>query len=405
MASSRTFLKITLVIAALIVASTVIATTPIEARSQTTQWTWNGGSAVSYGYPVVSTTGNLLLYSTNGTLYTVSPQGNLLWNSSMAMAGTPQFSADGTVFALVSVSPIKVNGTELIVLSPAGVVKWNHSIGGIAFGMNVLADGGVVLGMLPTYNGQVKLECLNSDGSTRWTKGTYDLNETGSMMYPIGVHGNNVMVSSTKNVLPDTAVISELRADGTQLRTFNTSFAPLSIFFALDGTMRTVGYHFTHQIDYEALYCLRDNGSVVWSRPLSNLYSELALLPDGTTLYAERNGTSGLDAYAVDADGNQLWVLAKASTVPVAYHGNALVANSTSMMLVDNNGYIIWKLNGTFYGQPAVYGNTIYAGTSSGLAALSESVWKISWQPIVLVLSIITAMAGVFLMSGRTPKL
>ncbi|MGD0819050.1 MAG: hypothetical protein ABR986_11755, partial [Methanomassiliicoccales archaeon] len=64
MVSSRTYLKITIVIAALIVISTVIATTPIEAKSQSVQWTWHGGSTVNSGYPVRSPTGDLFVYST-----------------------------------------------------------------------------------------------------------------------------------------------------------------------------------------------------------------------------------------------------------------------------------------------------------------------------------------------------
>ncbi len=407
MASNRTLLKIALVIAALIVASTVIATSPIEAKSQNTQWTWNGGSGVGYGYPWLSPSGDLVLYSTNGTLYTLSPQGSQLRNSSLLLTGMPQFSADGTMFALVSTSANTVNGTKLIVISPTGSVKWNHSIAGIAMGMNVLPDGGAVLGIMPTSAGQVKLECLNSDGSTRWTKGGYDATELGSMMYPIGIHGNNVMVSSTMNATPDTAVIFEYLPDGTQLRTFNTDFAPFSIFFALDGTMRTVGYQFTHNTDYEALYCLSNNGSAIWRRAVSNLYGDIVVLTDGTTVYAERSGSISLSltVYSVDRNGDPLWQLSNADSVPVVYKGNTLVSNSVSLMLVSHDGKVIWSIDGLFYGQPVVKGNTIYAGTSSGLSAITDSAWNLTWQPAVLMLTIVVAIAGIWLLSGRTPKL
>lgn len=407
MASSRTLLKILLVITALIITSTVIATSPIEAKSQTTQWTWSGGSGVSYGYPLLSPTGDLMLYSTNDVLYTISPQGSLLRNSSMMLTGMPLFSADGSVFALVSASATTVNGTKLIVMSPTGNVKWNHSIAGIAMGMNVLPDGGVVLGIMPTWAGQVNLECLNSDGSTRWTKGGYDAEALGSMMYPIGIHGNNVMVSSTKNATPDTAVIHEFLPDGTELRAFNTNFTPLSIFFAIDGTMRTVGYQFSQDTNFEALYCLSNNGSVIWQKAISNLYGDIVVLPDGMTSFAERSGSINfsLTVYAVDRNGDPLWQLSNADSVPVVYKGNTLVSNAASLLLVSHDGKVIWSIDGLFYGQPVVKGNTIYAGTSSGLTAITDSAWNVTWQPAVLMLTIIVAMAGVWLLSGRTPRL
>ena len=411
MVSSRTLLKITLVIAALIITSSIVATTPTEAKSQSVQWTYQGGSSVIAGYPVLSPTGDLYVYSTDGvnaTIYAVSPLGKGLWNTGVALASMPQFSADGTMFVLVDVlSNAKVNGTGLLALNPAGIMKWTFVVPGISEGMRVLPDGGVVLGAMPTSVGQHSLVCLNANGSERWTKGIYDLNSSNPMMYPVAIHGNNVLVATTSFSSPERSIITEYAPDGKVVRSFKTDFAPQSIFFAPDGTMRTVGYNLSRSTNYEYLYALNANGSVKWASLLNNVYGDLAILYDGTTVYGELTGSSGLnlDVYAVDGNGKSLWRSVNLKTIPVAFGNGMLLSNSTALMLVDRDGGIVWKFDGSFNGQPVVSGKTIYAGSGSVLMAISDSAWKLSWQPMVLLLTIIVALVGVGSLSGRTPRL
>ena len=410
MASSRTLLKITLVIAALLVTTTVIITTPIEAKSQSVQWSWNGGSTVQVNYPALSPNGDIFTYSvsaTNATLYAISPEGMSLWNGSMALANIPQFGSDGTVFLPVVVSNTRVNGSGLMVLDQAGKLKWTFAVPGISEGMLVLPDGGVVLGAMAVFPGQHSLICLNADGSERWTKGDYETNLTNPMMYPVGIHGNDILVSSTSYSTPARSTITEYSPDGTARFTFGTDFAPLSISFAYDGTMRMVGFNYTRSTDYEYLYGLSANGSFLWATPLSNEYGDLVLLPDGTTVYGELTGTTSLvlNVHAVDGNGNVLWSTANAKSIPVAFGSGILISNSTALMLVDRDGGIIWKLSGSSFGQPVTDGKTIYAGHSGNLVAISESSWKMTWQPAVLVLTIMVAMIGVAMLGGRTPRL
>jgi len=66
---------------------------------------------------------------------------------------------------------------------------------------------------------------------------------------------------------------------------------------------------------------------------------------------------------------------------------------------------ILWNLSGSYYGQPATDGRTIYAGNAGNLVAISETPWKMTWQPAVLVLTVIIAMIGVAMLGGRTPRL
>jgi hypothetical protein len=190
------------------------------------------------------------------------------------------------------------------------------------------------------------------------------------------------------------------------VRSFRTDFAPQSIFFAFDGTMRAVGFNFSRSTDYEYLYGLSANGSVMWSLLLNDEYGDLALLSDGTTVYGEISGTSGLNLniYAVDSNGKTLWKSVDAKSIPVAFGTGVLLSNSTALTLVDRDGGVTWKLNGSYYGQPAVYGKTIYAGNGNDLVAISESVWKISWQPAVLVLTIIIVAIAVATLGGRSPR-
>jgi hypothetical protein len=410
MVSSRTPLKITLVIAALIITSTVVATSPVEAKGQTVQWTWHGVSTVNSGNPSVSPNGDILIYSISGanaTLYSISPEGKDLWNVSLPLLTTPRFSADGTMFVLVDLpTNSTVNGTGLLVLSADGIVKWTFTIPGVANRLQVLPDGGVVLGAEPSYAGQFGLMCLNADGSVRWTKGAYVANSPDPVMYPVGIRGNDVLVASTSFASPGASVIREYAPDGVVVRSFKTDFAPQTINFALDGTMRTMGYNFS-RADSEYLYGLSVNGSFLWATQTNNEYGDLAVLSDGTTVYGERTGSLGLtlNIYAVDSNGNSLWTSVNAKTIPVAFGSGVLFASSTALSLVDRDGGVSWTLNGSYYGQPVVNGQTIYAGTGSDLVAISGSAWNISWQPVVLVLTIMIASIGVWLLSGRSPRL
>ena len=410
MASSRTLLKITLVIAALLVTTTVMITSPIEAKSQSVQWSWNGGSTVEVNYPALSPNGDLFTYSlsdVNATIYAVSPEGMSLWNGSMALANMPQFGSDGTIFLPISIGDTRVNGSGLLVLDQAGNMKWTFVVPGIAEGMLVLPDGGIVLGAMAVFPGQHSLTCLNADGSVRWTKGDYQTNLTNPMMYPVGIHGNDVLVSSTSYSAPARSTITEYSPDGTALFSYRTDFAPQSIFFAFDGTMRMVGFNYTRTTDYEYLYGLSANGSFLWSTQLSNEYGDLVLLNDGTTVYSQFTGTTSmaLDIYAVDGNGDMLWKTVNAKSIPVAFGSGILISNASAMMLIDRDGGVIWKLSGSYFGQPVTDGRTIYAGSGGNLVAISESAWKITWQPAVLVLAVMVAMIGVAMLGGRTPRI
>ena len=408
MVSSRTILKIVIVIAALIITSTVLAITPVEAKSQSIQWTWHGSSSANAGYPVLSPTGDLYTYSTIGgraTVYSISPEGKDLWNTSLVLASMPQFSADGNIYILEWISNnTSVNGTGLLVLTPEGAVKWTFTVPGLAEGMKILPDGGVVLGTEPFYPGQHSLICLNINGSVRWTKGSYDTNSTNPMMLPVGIHGNDILVASTSFESPSNSVITEYAPDGTVVRSFRTDFTPLSISFALDGTMRAVGYNFSQSTDYEYLYAMNDNGSVMWALMLGNEAGNLVVLSDGTTIFGESTNSSvlNLNVYAVDAMGNTLWKSANVMSIPVAFGTGVLFANSTALMLVDRDGGVLWKLDGSFSGMPVVNGKTIYAGSGNDLLAISESTWKVTWQPVVILFTIMFAAIGVGLLGGRS---
>ncbi|HEY3420088.1 MAG TPA: PQQ-binding-like beta-propeller repeat protein [Methanomassiliicoccales archaeon] len=407
MVSSRTLLKITLVIAALMVVSSVIVTSPIEAKSQSVQWTYQGGSNVIASYPALSPTGNLFVYSsdgTNATIYNISPEGKGLWNSVVALTSTPQFGPDGTLYVLVKVTAnTNVNGTGLMALNTAGIMKWAYVIPGVSYSMKVLPDGGVVLGAKPMWSGQHNLICLNADGSERWTKGSYIANTSNPVSYPLAIRGNDVLVANTTFV--GRSSITEYAPDGSSVRTFKTDFTPeFDVFFALDGTMRAVGYNFSRTTDYAYLYALSDNGSFMWAAQLNAQFEGMTILRDGTTVYAELAGSTGsnLNVYAVDANGKSLWRSVNAKTVPVAFQNGLLLANSTALMLVDRDGGVIWKLDGSFGGQPVVNGNTIYVGSGSILLAISESAWKMTWQPIVIIVVIMAAAFGVILLGGRS---
>jgi hypothetical protein len=413
MVSSRTLLKITLVIAAIIISSTLIATTPIEAKSQSVQWTYQGSSSTVAGYPALSPTGDLFVYSTEGAneiLYAVSPQGKGLWNTNVALDSKPQFSpVDGSIYVLVTgLSNTQVNGTDVLALSSTGVAKWNVTVPGVTYGMRALPDGGVVIGTEPRFPGQNSLICLNADGTERWTKGSYNASSPNSLMYPVAILGNDVLAANISLSSPDRSVITEYTPDGAVFRSFQTAFVPqMSIFFAPDGTMRMVGYNLSQSTGGEYLYALNANGSFMWALSISGEYGDLAILWDGTTVFGEGNGATPLNllVLAVDSQGKELWLSSNVKTIPVAFGNGVLLANSTGLMLADRNGGVIWKLEGSFDGQPVVNGKTIYASSGSILMAISDSAWQVSWQPAVLVLTILVAMLGVGVLSGISPKI
>ena len=396
-------------VAALIIVSTIVATTPVEARTQSVQWTWHGSPTVTTGDVVRSPNGDLYVHSNIGsvtTIFAISPDGKDLWNVNVTLDSTPQFGPDGTMFILVHTSNTTVNGTGLLALTPAGTTEWSFAIPGVSEGLQALPDGGVVLGAEPRYPGQFSLVCLNADGGVRWTKGAYDANSSNTVMYPVGVRGYDVLVATTSDPSPTASVITEYRPDGTSLRSFGTDFQPQGIVFALDGTMRTIGFNYSRNTGSEQLYGLNFNGSVMWAVPTNNVKGDLAVLADGTTVYAEQTDPSGLNfnVFAVDANGNTLWSVVNLKSIPVAFGSGVLLADPTALRLVDRDGGVIWTLNGIYYGQPVVAGKNIYIGSGSNLVALSETAWTLTWQPAVLVLTIMVAMIGVYMLSGITPK-
>jgi peptide/nickel transport system permease protein len=113
------------------------------------------------GGPTVSANGNLYLASSGGTLYSLDPSGNILWQASLpaASVGTPALSQDGTIY-------VTDEQGNLSAFAPDGTPAWRRepeAPGKATTGPVVGPDGTIF------YPSSGKMQAVSPNGELLWT--------------------------------------------------------------------------------------------------------------------------------------------------------------------------------------------------------------------------------------------
>ncbi len=225
--------------------------------------------------PAIAEDGTIYAGSTLGTLYAVSPDGQILWTNNLGGSiATPAIGRDGTLYCMCG-------GTSLTAVRPDGRVLWSVSAPGLSAsgdgplpGLALTSDGAIIVSC-----GSQGLRVFNMDGTLRWQQ------TQGTPFYTpptIGV-GDTILVGNYAQAAGSTLWC--FSAGGTNLwnAPAGGSHAGAAAVTA-DGTILISGHG-------GQLSALSSAGSDLWQLELGSAsLSSPAIAPDGTIFVGAEDG-------------------------------------------------------------------------------------------------------------------
>ena len=262
-------------------------------------WSVDVGGTIELS-PVLNALDETAVHTTEGDLVVVDAGGNIRFRLAVgAGPGLPLFHPQGMWLTASTSGVLSAFGQD-------GTSLWFRNLGGGLSGLNVLADGSILVAS-PGL-----LHCIGADGTSRWARGfggtsesaaavgrdgfirmgaadatLSQWDESGNLHWSTGLPGSvrrsSPMVDTTgaTYVVTDQEVLVAVAADGS----VNWSFDP--------GVGSSAGGR--------AAPALLANGTVVYGAVDGFLY---ALRADGTLLFAHDAGAAVRSAPVVDGEGN-----------------------------------------------------------------------------------------------------
>ncbi len=330
------------------------------------------------GAPTLTTEGDILVGSSEGTLYCLTPDGSNSWSftTSRPVLGTPAVAEDGTIY---------FGSDKLYALNADGSKRWEFELETFS-SLIVYAedpaigpDGAVYVARPFAPSGEGRLHAINPDGTLRWTSNGDFVREVivgtdGSLLTPteyafacINPDGTTRW-SSGNNVVASAAVVT----NGTVLVPVN-------------------GYN----IYQGALQALTPAGSNIWQfSGNAQALSSPVVGMDGTIYYAFDNGR----VVALDSAGGLRWEYTMpetAVTEPIwatpalAADGTLYFSGGQYLHALDTNGAMLWRfdcganrMDSPLIGPDGIIyvgdnGGVLYALEGSG-AGLAAGQWPMS---------------------------
>lgn len=316
-------------------------------QTNTTLWTFNTNSSISYISPVISADGTIYLAGgADKKLYAINPDGTLKWSySTLGGVYTPAIGTDRTIY-------FGTGSGQIYALNPDGTLKWNYTAGGISRSITIGYDGTIYAGC---SNG--KMYALNPNGTLKWQ---YTIGKSINYCPTLGEDGT-IYFGGT-----DDYHLYAVNPDGTLKWSYAGCIAGGSASIGSDGTI------YVGSITPNVVLALNPNGTPKWTSPVFNYgfsYATPAIASDGT-IYI---GCNDFNFYALNPDGTLKWsyntgnsvqsspVIGADGTIYIGTYGKTIYA-------FNPDGTIKWTylLNSGIYGSPAIGADgTLYIPVNS----------------------------------------
>lgn len=308
-------------------------------------WSQATGGII-YGAPAIGPSGEIVVGSEDGKVYSFNPNGSTRWIFSGAtdwMEASPTLSANGTVYAA------SWDGFLYALDGDTGSLKWKYQTGAFIVASPAIGpDETVYVGSNDGF-----LYAIHPNGTLRW------LSESVNSYAPI--NGAPVLNASGDTLYfgNDTGGFFALdAATGNKRWSFHvTDLHPASsgdsssisgaAAIGPDGTI-----YFGCENSY--LYALQADGQLRWHfKAAEPIRSSPVVTSEGTVLFAAQDGY----LYALDTEGFQLWegfvgdvfycspaVDAAGNIIVAGYAGSAATGAATRFVSLDASGNLNWEV-------------------------------------------------------------
>ena len=320
------------------------------------RWKFQTGGPV-YSPPAVGH-GRIYVGSSDGNLYALNLQGDLLWKfrTSSPVTTSPAIGSDGTIYLASSLGCGSLYCTGVLyALGPSGRMIWNLTVSsdqGPALSSPTIGPDGTI------YTSQLGYHILavHPDGTLKWEVPAF-----GEVPEPPTLASDGTVYVGVDDPDPSGVCghcIMAINPDGTiKWTNGDTGIAGPSPTVGEDGTIYTPGR--------DGLFAFHPDGTVKWN--ITGEFYSPSIGRDGT-IYV--SGSGGLKA--VSPDGTPKWKFHAGNedlfSIAIGSNGILYFGAGNSLDAVAPNGTLVWQ----FILQPHISDpsigsdGTIYVGSSDG---------------------------------------
>jgi outer membrane protein assembly factor BamB len=334
------------------------------------KWTLNLGGSFGRATPIIGPDGTIYIGTgTQGTFVAVKPDGTVKWSIELGQSieGAGTIGQDGTLYILAN--------NIVYAITSEGDIKWSFQMGfgdtQIPASPAIGADGTIyVNGGDPGYS-NFALVAINPDGTEKWRFKNYNT------LYgspAIGSDGTIYISGRNRRVYA-------VNPDGT-LKWESADFGEI----IWTGTLIDNKGNLYIGVASGMVISLDSTGSRRWFAPIigaTNIQSQLAISPNGDSIYIASGGESGKRFHAIDtATGKKKWdadVGANPLSSPIVDANGTIYFGSrdANIYAFNPDGSLKWKVNigaGMAYTSPALgEDGVLYAASSNNLYAIGEA--------------------------------
>jgi protocatechuate 3,4-dioxygenase beta subunit len=337
-----------------------------------TVWSFTNPDSYTLNTPILAADGSIYVYSANGKVHAVNPDGSLRWTADVSASGLPMVGPNNVLYV--------PSGSSLIALNPDGGTRWRYS-GASTINAMALANDGTI------YLGSNRLVALDSSGAERWQNTS--LTPTGNTVQSLIIRSDGSLAVVAGQYAQSTLFV--LNPDGStrwQAGGFQNS-SQSGLIPGQDGAVFVIRSN--------GVTAFEEDGTQRWSTNINDYYDGIypigSLGSDGNIYVLSTRYYWG--AYgsikAINTQTGSINTIqvgeGYTAQLSIASNGAVLITLGTKFISL-NDGVAQWtaeSLNGNSFGdQPVVTsnglvlvtaGSSLYAIRGDSLTGLDSSGW------------------------------
>ncbi len=303
--------------------------------------------------PLFNNNGSMYIWSYTSVgqgneLYSISPQGKLLWTKEVFGIESAAVSSNGTIYCGGLLNSTD-KSPSLWAIGSNGSMEWvNPFRNGDFYSIRIGPDGGIYTLFSTLYSepqvGGTRIAKFGQDGRLLWYLSPGNDISFGSL----GFMTNGTLMSYSSD-----SHFNWIDANGSILWR-GTISTPVDYCFFVNDTLYGVLDSYADPLWYGGLYHCNLNGSVLWRYVpgIQNVSLGSEMIQDAKGMLYYETSVQTATGYpkslvAFDQNGTVHWKYQQGTmSFPALYDGQIVVVNNDGITALDNSGNVKWTLDG-----------------------------------------------------------